>query len=108
MRRCANHSRLCLARDHRQRIGNAGEVLVAARTGLLFSECDRLVRSHSVSEVAQPNLQITAWDYDELILRTLETASPSLTKRYEPVFMRLAVVKGSLRLASYQHVPSPS
>src|SRR5437870_1193313 len=26
-------------------------------------------------------------------------------KRYEPVFMRLAVVKESLRLASYQHVP---
>jgi hypothetical protein len=38
----------------------------------------------------------------------LETASPSLTKRYEPVFTRLAVVKGSLRLASYQHVPPPS
>jgi hypothetical protein len=32
---------------------------------------------------------------------------PNLTKRYEPVFTRLAVVKVSLRLASYQHVPSP-
>ena len=31
-----------------------------------------------------------------------------LTKRYKPVFTRLAVVKVSLRLASYQHVPSPS
>jgi hypothetical protein len=33
---------------------------------------------------------------------------PNLTKRYKPVFTRLAVVKVSLRLASYQHVPSPS
>src|SRR5437016_3639593 len=46
--------------------------------------------------------------YGQRILRTLEAASPSLTKRYEPVFMRLAVVKGSLRLATYQHVRPPS
>jgi hypothetical protein len=31
-----------------------------------------------------------------------------LTKRYKPVFTRLAVVNVSLRLASYQHVPPPS
>ncbi|MDX6576886.1 MAG: hypothetical protein QOE96_2839 [Blastocatellia bacterium] len=31
----------------------------------------------------------------------------SLTKRYEPVFTRLAVVKVSLRLATYQHVRPP-
>src|SRR2546426_5444326 len=42
------------------------------------------------------------------ILRTLERVPRSLTKRYEPVFTRLAVVKGSLRLASYQHVRPPS
>jgi len=29
----------------------------------------------------------------------MERASPSLTKRYEPVFISLAVVKVSLRLA---------
>jgi len=45
-------------------------------------------------------------DYRQRILRTLETASPSLTKRYEPVFTRLAVVKGLLRLATYQHETS--
>jgi len=38
----------------------------------------------------------------------LESASPSLTKRYEPVFTGLAVVKVSLRLVTYQHVPPPS
>ena len=32
----------------------------------------------------------------------------NLTKRYEPVFTRLAVVKVSFRLAKYQHVPPPS
>ena len=45
---------------------------------------------------------------DQRILRTLERVLRSLTKRYEPVFTRLAVVKVSLRLASYQHVPSLS
>ena len=45
--------------------------------------------------------------YGQRILSPLETALPSLTKRYEPVFMGLAVVKVSLRLASYQHVPPP-
>ena len=33
---------------------------------------------------------------------------PSRTKRYKPVFTRLAVLKVSLRLALYQHVPPPS
>jgi hypothetical protein len=33
------------------------------------------------------------------ILKTLERVPRSLTKRCEPVFTRLAVVKGSLRLA---------
>src|SRR5215813_3248616 len=42
------------------------------------------------------------------ILRRLEWVPPSLTKRYEPVFIGLAFVKVSLRLASYQHVPPPS
>ncbi len=46
--------------------------------------------------------------YGQRILRTLEGAPRSLTKRYEPVFTRLAVVKVSLRLATYQHVRSPS
>src|SRR5436190_21103670 len=42
------------------------------------------------------------------ILRTLERVPRSLTKRYEPVFTHLAVVKVSLRLATYQHVRPPS
>src|SRR6266851_1968392 len=46
--------------------------------------------------------------YGQRILRTLQRVSRSLTKRYEPVFTRLAVVKVSLRLASYQHVRPPS
>ncbi len=33
---------------------------------------------------------------------------PDLTKRDEPIFTGLAVVKVSLRLVSYQHVPPPS
>src|SRR5712691_7757301 len=46
--------------------------------------------------------------YGQRILRTLERVPRSLTKRYELVFTGLAVVKGSLRLASYQHVRPPS
>src|SRR6185369_7993433 len=46
--------------------------------------------------------------YGQRILRTLQRVSPSVTKRYEPVFTRLAVVKVSLRLATYQHVRPPS
>src|SRR5258706_11518551 len=46
--------------------------------------------------------------YGQRILSPLEAALPSLTKRYEPVFTRLAVVKVSLRLVTYQHVPPPS
>jgi hypothetical protein len=42
--------------------------------------------------------------YGQRILRTLQRLSRSLTKRYEPVFTRLAVVKVSLQLATYQHV----
>jgi hypothetical protein len=42
------------------------------------------------------------------ILRTLVRAPRNLMKRDEPVFTRLAVVKGSLRLATYQHVRPPS
>jgi hypothetical protein len=42
--------------------------------------------------------------YEERIVRTLKTASPGLTKRYEPVFTGLAVVKVSLGLVKYQHV----
>src|SRR5258706_11472363 len=41
-------------------------------------------------------------------LSALGRVPPSLTKRYEPVFTRLAVVKGLLGLASYQHVRPPS
>src|SRR6266446_6003464 len=41
-------------------------------------------------------------------VKSVGEGPPSLTKRYEPVFTRLAVVKGSLRLASYQHVRPPS
>src|SRR5258706_7891440 len=46
--------------------------------------------------------------YGQRILRTLERVPRSLTKRYESVFTRLAVVKVSLRLATYQHVRPPS
>ncbi len=42
------------------------------------------------------------------ILGPMKSASPSLTKRYEPVFTRLAVVKVSLPLVTYQHVSPPS
>jgi len=40
--------------------------------------------------------------YGQRILRMLQTASPSLTKGYEPVFTGLAVVKVSLCLPSYR------
>ena len=46
--------------------------------------------------------------YGQRILSPMKVPLPSLTKRYEPVFMRLAVVKVSLRLVTYQHVPPPS
>jgi hypothetical protein len=42
------------------------------------------------------------------ILSPGEPAAPSLTKRYEPVYTRLAVVKLSLRLVTYQPVAPPS
>jgi len=46
--------------------------------------------------------------FGQRILSPVIGVLPNLTKRYEPVFTRLAVVKVSLRLASYQHVPPPS
>ena len=46
--------------------------------------------------------------FGQRILSPVRVVQPKLTKRYEPVFARLAVVKVSLRLASYQHVPPPS
>jgi len=42
------------------------------------------------------------------ILSPMIAVLPNLTKRYKPGFTRLAVVKVSLRLAWYQHVPPPS
>jgi hypothetical protein len=42
------------------------------------------------------------------ILSPVKAALLSLTKRYEPVFTRLAVVKVSLGLVSDQQVPPPS
>jgi len=46
--------------------------------------------------------------FGQRILSPVTGPLPNLTKRYKPVFTRLAVVKVSLRLASYQHVPPPS
>ena len=46
--------------------------------------------------------------FGQRILSPVIAVLPNLTKRYEPVFTRLAVVKVSLGLASYQHVPPPS
>ncbi len=46
--------------------------------------------------------------YGQRILSRMKAPLPSLTKRYEPVFTGLAVVKVSLRLVTYQHVPPPS
>ena len=43
--------------------------------------------------------------FGQRILNPLKSVSLSLTKRYEPVFTGLAVVKVSLRLVSYQHAP---
>ena len=37
--------------------------------------------------------------YGQRILSPVKMAQPNLTKRYKPVFTRLAVVKVSLRLA---------
>ena len=46
--------------------------------------------------------------FGQRILSPVIGPLPNLTKRYDPVFTRLVVVKVSLRLASYQHVPPPS
>ncbi len=51
-----------------------------------------------------PLLSVTA----QRILSPMKAPLPSLTKRYEPVYKGLAVVKVSLGLVTYQHVPSPS
>src|SRR4030095_564068 len=45
--------------------------------------------------------------FGQRILSPVIEPLPNLTKRYEPVFTRLAVVKVSLRLASYQQIPPP-
>ena len=50
--------------------------------------------------------------YGQRILSPLKGALPSLTKRYEPVFIGLAVVKvslrfGWLRINTYRHHLSP-
>jgi hypothetical protein len=46
--------------------------------------------------------------HTQRILSLVIKVLPNLTKRYEPVLTRLAIVKVSFRLASYQHVPPPS
>jgi hypothetical protein len=46
--------------------------------------------------------------FGQRILSPVIGPLPNLTKRYEPVFTRLAVVKEWLWLAWYQHVPPPS
>ena len=46
--------------------------------------------------------------FGQRILSRVIAVLPNLTERYEPVFMCLVVVKVSLRLALYQHVPPPS
>ena len=46
--------------------------------------------------------------YGQRILSPVKAVQPNLTKRYKPVFTRLAVVKVSLRLVTYQHVAPPS
>ena len=46
--------------------------------------------------------------FGQRILSPVMRPLPSLTKRDKPVFTRLVVVKVSLRLALYQHVPPPS
>jgi hypothetical protein len=43
--------------------------------------------------------------FGQRILSPVIGPLPAVTKRYKPVFTRLAVVKVSLRPASYQHVP---
>src|SRR5580765_655059 len=42
--------------------------------------------------------------YGQRILTPVKAVLLNLTKRYEPIFTGLAVVKGTLRLASYQPV----
>ena len=66
------------------------------------------VMQSAVNEVVPRAGVEPARPYGQRILSSLEVASPSLTKRYEPVFTGLAVVKISLRLVTYQHVPPPS
>ena len=42
--------------------------------------------------------------FGQRILSHVIAALPNLTKRYEPIFTLLAIVKVLVRLASYQHV----
>jgi hypothetical protein len=46
--------------------------------------------------------------YGQPILGPMKPLLRNLTKQYKPIFIGLAVVKVSLRLASYQHVAPPS
>jgi hypothetical protein len=69
---------------------NLGKIS-AKHSGVDLTEADRA--SGVKSESAYP------CPCGQRILRTLETASPSLTKRYQPVFTGLAVVKVSSGLA---------
>src|SRR5712664_1442951 len=73
----------------------------------VYNECLNLGVSPKFSKPPQQQEVIGSW-FAQRILRTLQGASLSLTKRYEPIFIGLAVVKVSLRLASYQHIPPPS
>jgi hypothetical protein len=63
---------------------------------------DRLQTTTIPQNVPQIRSALLSASRDD-ILRTSETASPSLTKRYGSVFISLAVVKVSLRLAEGQY-----
>jgi hypothetical protein len=56
------------------------------------------VMQNAVNEVVPRAGVEPARPYGQRILSPFESASPSLTKRYEPVFIGLAVVKVSVRL----------
>ena len=71
-----------------------------AGTQLIPSNLHSVLRDLGLERRTEPDGQ--------RILRTLQRVPRSLTKRYEPVFTRMAVVKGSLGLATYQHVRPPS
>ena len=60
------------------------------------------------SDKREANLSAAVGPCGQRILSPLKSVSPSLTKRYEPVFIGLAVVKVSIRLVTYQHILPPS